>query len=100
MAFRLGTAADLKDLTPKALHEMILDVMSKDYAVDMRKDMVSQAEDNYLRTLDEITARLKAEKKSSKPHGGDDCDMVNSRANGNAERNRGGNRQQDDEHRK
>lgn len=61
MAFRLGTAAELKNLTPKALNEMLLDVMSKEYATDMRKDMVSRAEDNYLRTLDEITARLKAE---------------------------------------
>lgn len=64
MAFRLGTAAEMKNLTPKALNEMLLDVMSKEYATDMRKDMVSTAEDNYLRTLDEITARLKAEKDS------------------------------------
>lgn len=98
MAFRLGTAAELKNLTPKALNEMLLDVMSKEYATDMRKDMVSTAEDNYLRTLDEITARLKAERKSSKPHGGNDCDMVNSRASGDTERNRDGNRQQDDEY--
>ena len=33
--------------------------MSRDHQADVRKDAVSKAEDNYLRTLDEITARLK-----------------------------------------
>lgn len=33
--------------------------MSRDHQTDVRKDAVSRAEDNYLRTLDEITERLK-----------------------------------------
>ena len=33
--------------------------MSRDHQADVRKDAVSKAEDNYLRTLDEITTRLK-----------------------------------------
>ena len=33
--------------------------MSRDHQADVRKDAVSKAEDNYLRTLDEMTARLK-----------------------------------------
>ena len=33
--------------------------MSRDHQTDVRKDAVSKAEDNYLRTLDEITERLK-----------------------------------------
>ena len=64
MAFRLGTAAELRNLTPRALNDLLIDTMSKEYAADMRKDMVSTAEDNYLRTLDEITNRLKMEKNS------------------------------------
>lgn len=38
---------------------MVICAMSRDHQTDVRKDAVSRAEDNYLRTLDEITERLK-----------------------------------------
>lgn len=61
MTYRIGTAADLCKLQPRVLQEMITQAMSRDHIVDVRKDAVSMAEDDYLRTLDEITARLKGE---------------------------------------
>ena len=57
--YRLGSAAELRNLPPRVLHEMIVCAMQRDHTIDVRKSMVSRAEDNYLRTLDEITARLK-----------------------------------------
>lgn len=62
MVYRLGSAADLKDLPPRACQEMLMQAMSREHSSDVRKDMVSRAEDDYLRTLDEITDRLKTEK--------------------------------------
>lgn len=61
MLYRIGSAADLRDLPPRALSEMVRRAMSRDHGANMRKDAVSDAEDDYLRTLDEITARLKRE---------------------------------------
>lgn len=61
MLYRIGSAADLRDLPPRALHEMLRRAMSRDHGANVRKDAVSDAEDNYLRTLDEISARLKSE---------------------------------------
>ena len=62
MVYRLGSAKDLKDLPPRALWEMIVRAMSRDHGCDARRDAVSDAEDDYLRTLDAITERLRAEK--------------------------------------
>ena len=62
MVYRLGSAKELKDLPPRALREMVIRAISRDHACDARKDAVSDAEDDYLRTLDAITERLRAEK--------------------------------------
>ena len=62
MVYRLGSAKELKDLPPRALREMTVRAMSRDHGCDARRDAVSDAEDDYLRTLDAITARLKEEK--------------------------------------
>lgn len=59
MLYRIGSAAELRDLPPRALHEMVRRAMSRDHGANIRKDAVSDAEDDYLRTLDEITERLK-----------------------------------------
>ena len=59
MLYRLGSAAELRNLPPRVLQEMAVCAMQRDHVSDVRKNMVSKAEDNYLRTLDEITARLK-----------------------------------------
>jgi len=68
MVYRLGSAKELKELPPKALREMTVRAMSRDHGCDARKDAVSDAEDDYLRTLDAITERLKEEReKSQKP---------------------------------
>lgn len=64
MVYRLGSAKELKDLPPRALREMTVRAMSRDHGCDARRDAVSDAEDDYLRTLDAITARLK----EGKPH--------------------------------
>ena len=64
MAYRLGSASDMKDLPPRTLQRMIIDAMQMQLkTTSIRKDFVSNAEDNYLRTLDEITNRLKMEQK-------------------------------------
>lgn len=63
MVYRLGSAKELKDLPPRALREMTVRAMSRDHGCDARRDAVSDAEDDYLRTLDAITERLRAEKK-------------------------------------
>ncbi len=62
MVYRLGSAKELKDLPPRALREMTVRAMSRDHGCDARRDAVSDAEDDYLRTLDAITARLRAAK--------------------------------------
>ncbi len=62
MAYRLGSAADLKGLPPEAMREMLARAMSRDHGCDMRRGSVSRAEDDYLRTLDEIAERCKAER--------------------------------------
>lgn len=62
MVYRLGSAKELKDLPPRALREMTVRAMSRDHGCDARRDAVSDAEDDYLRTLDAITERLRAEK--------------------------------------
>lgn len=56
---KLGSAAELKDVQPYVLREMVLRTMANEYSANVIKDAVSDAEDDYLRTLDEITARLK-----------------------------------------
>jgi len=61
MLYRIGSAAELRDLPPRALREMVLRAMSRDHGANVRKDAASEAEDNYLRTLDEITARLRGD---------------------------------------
>ena len=58
MLYRLGSAADLKELPPIALEEMLRQAIARDHSSDVRKGDVSLAEDDYLRTLDEITDRL------------------------------------------
>ena len=64
MTYRLGSASDMKDLPPRTLQRMIIDAMQMQLkTTSIRKDFVSNAEDNYLRTLDEITNRLKMEQK-------------------------------------
>ena len=63
MVYRIGSAKELKDLPPRALREMTVRAMSRDHGCDARRDAVSDAEDDYLRTLDAITERLRAEKK-------------------------------------
>lgn len=62
MVYRLGSAKELKDLPPRALREMTVRAMSRDHGCDARRDAVSDAEDDYLRTLDAITERLRAAK--------------------------------------
>jgi hypothetical protein len=56
---KLGNAAELKNVQPYVLREMVLRTMANDYSANVIKDAVSDAEDDYLRTLDEITTRLK-----------------------------------------
>lgn len=73
MVYRLGSAKELKDLPPRALREMTVRAMSRDHGCDARRDAVSDAEDDYLRTLDAITERLRAEK-SQKPCQGVELD--------------------------
>ena len=64
MTYRLGSVSELKDLPPRTLQRMIIDAMQMQLkTTSIRKDFVSSAEDNYLRTLDEITNRLKMEQK-------------------------------------
>ena len=58
MLCRIGSAADLRNLPRRALREMVITAISRDTATNARKDAASLAEDDYLRTLDEITARL------------------------------------------
>lgn len=62
MIYRLGSAKELRELPPRALREMVIRAISRDHACDARRDAVSDAEDDYLRTLDAITERLRAEK--------------------------------------
>lgn len=61
MIYRLGSAADLKELTPSALRAMLMRAIARDHEANVAKDAVAMAEDDYLRTLDEITDRLKKE---------------------------------------
>ena len=65
MVCRLGPAKELKDLPPRALREMVTRAMSRDHGCDARRDAVSDAEDDYLRTLDAITERLREERGKS-----------------------------------
>jgi hypothetical protein len=60
MVLRIGSAKELKDLPRRALEEMVRRAISTQCNRDARKDAVSLAEDDYLRTLDSITERLKA----------------------------------------
>ncbi len=70
MVYRLGPAKELKDLPPRALREMVMRAMSRDHGCDARRDAVADAEDDYLRTLDAIAERLRAERDRS-PHDDD-----------------------------
>lgn len=56
---KLGNAKELMNVQPHVLREMVLRTMANDYSANVIKDAVSEAEDDYLRTLDEITTRLK-----------------------------------------
>ena len=59
MALRIGSAAELRALPRREMREMILRAVQSQTVQNVRKDAVSLAEDNYLRTLDAITERLK-----------------------------------------
>jgi hypothetical protein len=61
MVLKIGSAKDLKDLPRRALEEMVRRAISSQCGRDARKDAVSMAEDDYLRTLDAITERLEKE---------------------------------------
>ena len=58
MVLRIGSAKELKDLPRHALEEMVRRAITAQCGRDARKDAVSLAEDDYLRTLDAITERL------------------------------------------
>lgn len=58
---RLGTAKEIKNLPPRVVREMILRAQSIDMKADVRKGIADELENDYLRTLDEITERLKKE---------------------------------------
>ena len=60
MLHRLGSAADIKALSPRAVQELLYRAISRDCETNARKDAVYAAEDDYTRTLDEITERLKS----------------------------------------
>ena len=60
MLYRLGSAADIKALSPRAVQELLYRAISRDSETDARKSAVYAAEDDYTRTLDEITERLKS----------------------------------------
>jgi hypothetical protein len=61
IALRLGSAAELRALPRREMREMILRAIQSQTVQNVRKDTVSLAEDNYLRTLDAITERLEKE---------------------------------------
>jgi hypothetical protein len=61
MVLKIGSAKELKDLPRRALEEMVRRAITAQCNRDARKDAVSLAEDDYLRTLDAITERLEKE---------------------------------------
>lgn len=67
MVCKLGNASELKNLQPYVLREMVLYSMANEFGAKLIKDDVSDAEDDYLRTLDEITDRLRHDS-SNEPH--------------------------------
>ena len=60
--YGVGSASELKNLSADMLNEMILRKIALEHNPSAIKNVVSDLEDDYLRTLDEITARLKSEK--------------------------------------
>jgi hypothetical protein len=62
MALRIGSAAEIRALPRREMREMILRAVQSQTVQNVRKDAVSLAEDNYLRTLDAITERLEKAK--------------------------------------
>lgn len=64
---RLASNAEFFCIQMARVQEMIYRAIACDNQEDARKDAVSEAEDNYLRTLDDITDRLKAASSSKKP---------------------------------
>ena len=67
MVLRIGSAKELKDLPRHALEEMVCRAITAQCGRDARKDAVSLAEDDYLRTLDAITERLEKESGAQVP---------------------------------
>lgn len=67
IALRLGSAAELRQLPRREMREMILRAVQSQTVQNVRKDAVSLAEDNYLRTLDAITERLEKESRTQVP---------------------------------
>ena len=57
-AMRLGSAAELKALPCRALEEMIVRAIATSTGSNSRKDAVSLAEDNYLRTFDVLPSPI------------------------------------------
>ena len=62
MVLKIGSAKELKDLPRRALEEMVRRAITAQCGRDARKDAVSLAEDDYLRTLDAIMERLEGER--------------------------------------
>ena len=71
MAYRLGPAAELKALPAQALEAMLLEAISRDHKADIVKEAAESLDDDYLRTLDEITARLGEEGTGKREQGRD-----------------------------
>lgn len=59
VAYRLGSMAELRGLQPSVLRGLLLRAMSVAHGSDVGKDAADEADNDYLRTLDDVTARLR-----------------------------------------
>lgn len=59
VVYRLGSMAELRGLQPSVLRGMLIHAMSAAHGSDVGKDAADDADNDYLRTLDDIVARLR-----------------------------------------